>query len=219
MKKILFLLFSLFLLNATLLAVDTDGDTILNINDLDDDNDGILDTTEGFIDFSNINDIFNMAGDATSISTQEIQITKNETSQAGSVMSHSPISLHKDFGFSYQIWLGDETSWGNGADGIAFILHNDPRGSSAVGGIGQGMGATGIVDGIYIEFDTYNNGSGSRDISQDHTQIRDTDLGTTELLGDLSSSTSIGQLEDSQWHTVQVNWSASTSTLSYSITE
>ena len=47
----------------------------------------------------------------------------------------------------------------------------------------------------------------------DHTNFFDTDLGTS--LGALSPQTTLGNLEDGNWHTGQVTWDASTQTLSY----
>ena len=43
----------------------------------------------------------------------------------------------------------------DGADGMTFILHNDPTGTSALATGGPKLGAHSILNGIAIEFDTY----------------------------------------------------------------
>jgi hypothetical protein len=42
-----------------------------------------------------------------------------------------------------------------GADGLAFVIQNDPSGSSALGGAGDNLGASGIANGVAIAFRTY----------------------------------------------------------------
>jgi VCBS repeat-containing protein len=194
---------------------DTDGDGVPDARDLDDDNDGILDVDEGQPDFSDVERLFTLAGDATRLSATEVQLTPEANDKAGTVMSSAPISLAEDFSFSYEINLGNRDD--NGADGIAFILHADPAGSSAVGEAGGSMGASGIRDGIYIEFDTFNNDPSRGDIADDHTQLRDTDNAFDDPAGALTTPFALPNLEDGAWHRVEVSWDAASSTLSWSI--
>ena len=77
------------------------------------------------------------------------------------------------------------------------------------------MGFGNIQDGLAIEFDTWKSNKGSivsggPDIDNDHTNFLDTDgaFGSTPF--------DLGDIEDSQWHSVYVSWDASTKTLSYS---
>ena len=50
---------------------------------------------------------------------------------------------------------------GGGADGIAFVLHNDSRGATALGGSGGGLGYNGITNSVAVEFNIYSpNGIG-----------------------------------------------------------
>jgi hypothetical protein len=44
-----------------------------------------------------------------------------------------------------------------GADGFAFVLHEDEKGSRALGKKGGGMGYEGLSNALAVEFDTYYN--------------------------------------------------------------
>ena len=44
---------------------------------------------------------------------------------------------------------------GEGADGMALVLHSDPRGSRALGGGGSDLGYAGIRGGWALEIDCY----------------------------------------------------------------
>jgi len=46
---------------------------------------------------------------------------------------------------------------GSAGDGIAFLIQNDPRGTSAIGRGAGGMGFLGIYDSVAVMFDTYQN--------------------------------------------------------------
>jgi hypothetical protein len=72
-----------------------------------------------------------------------LQLTDGNTSEAGSVFSNSKVTVSDAKGFSasfvYQASnpVGANDSW---ADGTAFVLQNDPRGSAALGGTGSALG-------------------------------------------------------------------------------
>ena len=196
---------------------DTDGDGVLDGIDKDDDNDGILDTVESIVDLS----IFELQGSATAISATEYQITPANNNQYGSAMSKHTVSMLQDFSIDAEIYLGTNNG---GADGMTFVLHNDPRGSSAIGnGEGSTLGAMangstpGIANGLSFEFDTYQSSSGSDDPSSDHTQIRDTDFAFNDTNGRVTNVTTLSNLEDGNWHTFHLDWNAGTSTFSYLI--
>ena len=116
------------------------------------------------------------------------------------------IHFNKDFNFNIEVYLG--LNDGGGADGMAIVFHNDPNGINAVGTSGSGLGASGIRNGISIEFDTWDNG----EMAQDHTHIK-----LTQSWGDLTTMKALTNIEDGKWHLVNFNWNASTQTLSYSI--
>ncbi len=237
------------------LARDTDGDGVPNAIDIDDDNDGILDTVEqgrpalsgGTI---NISEVMSVSGNASYDPSflNQIQLTPDANNQAGTAQSQYKIDLSQDFTFDFDLFfgvnndanLGDGNPFGGfgyplgGADGIAFILHNDPAGTAAVGIAGASMGAGGIQNGLAVEFDTFDNtlfGGNEGAIGGtslpaglnkfDHTAVWDTDAGGTgdpfSNIGDTPVTVigAGGNIEDGTFHNVSISWDATTQTLSW----
>jgi len=203
------------------LFFDRDGDGVLDKDDIDDDNDGILDADEGNIDFSNLHKVLHIPDDTNTsfISDTEVQLTPDKNNQRGAINSQKTIDITRDFVMEYELYFGDDDG---GADGIAFVLHNDSRGADAIGYDpadvgGVNIGAYGINNGISIEFDTYKNDSGSEDTDEDHTQIRDTDYDFTDTNGKINdvSTLDADNIEDGDWHQVRLEWNATTETITY----
>ena len=131
--------------------------------------------------------------------------------QVGTAMSAERIDVSRDFTVAFEINLGADNA---GADGAAIVFHNDPRGAGAVGGFGGALGATGIRNGLAIEFDTYANGAANAgqpdaDIVADHTSF----VGTDSAFG--TTAVALPDIEDGAWHSVVVTWNAAAQTLSY----
>jgi hypothetical protein len=120
-------------------------------------------------------------------------------------MSNERISLDHDFSISFNIFLGSND---RGTHGMAFVLHNDGREAGATGEGGRGLGAAGIVNGLAIEFDTFNNGTRAGDIRTDHAAFVDTDGGFMPLARPIN----LRNVEDNKWHTVNVTWDVDTGT-------
>lgn len=202
----------------TILDVDTstdiDGDGIANANDVDNDNDGIPDCFEDGSENTTISDIFSINGDAIQIGPLEAQLTPNLNDQAGSATITDRVDFNDSFTFSFEAFLGTSNS---GADGIAIIFHDDPAGAAAVGAPGEGLGASGIQNGIVLELDTYDNGAGSGrgDIGPDHGMIWDSENQTG--VGLLTTAIGLGQLEDGNWHDIVITWDTTTNTISYTV--
>ena len=146
--------------------------------------------------------------------------------QSGSMWSKQRISLLEPFTFAYKVYLGSRTYNVHpsttdvaGADGLAFGLHNDPAGYNAVGSTGPGLGVGGLDPAIAIEFDTWTgNGASVNDsgnsFDPDHTSIFDpAGSGPSALL---SPVLSLGEIEDGQYHDVEVSWDPVTQNLVYS---
>ena len=121
-------------------------------------------------------------------------------------MSTGRIDVRQNFTVAFEVNLGASDG---GADGAAIVFHNDPRGTNAIGGIGIGLGVSGIQNGLAIEFDTYNNGAGVGDIASDHTNFR----GTNSTFA--TTPVALPNIENGAWHPVVVTWNAATQTLSY----
>ena len=140
-------------------------------------------------------------------SDQYILNTDNRR-QAGSVMSDKRIDLTHDFDLSFSLLMGNKV---NAGDGMAFVLHNDPLGHNALGKNGGGLGAAGLLNGLAIQFDTWQN-TNQGDIAAKHTDIVTTDPQATYRLG---GQVALSNLTDGNWHGVDVHWSAATQTLTY----
>jgi len=138
--------------------------------------------------------------------------SRNATAQNqnGALMSNERVDLRSDFDLSFNIYLGNKDA---GADGMAFVLHNDPLGGDATGGGGGMLGASGIHNGVGIAFDTYQNAP-LGDIANDHTNFFRTDAPLDQAR--LSNQVDLGNVEDGQWHKVKVSWDVALQTLSYS---
>lgn len=135
--------------------------------------------------------------------------------EAGSIFFNDEVTLNEDFTVSFQSVM-------TGPDGIAFVMHNDPAGASAQGGVGIGMGHTGIQNGIAVEFDTYFNGAafGNVDINDNSSVIRDTDFSATNAAGNISTQVDldpIADLNDGTPHDITISWDADSQTLSWTL--
>ncbi|PHR64112.1 CshA/CshB family fibrillar adhesin-related protein [Alcanivorax sp.] len=149
-------------------------------------------------------------------SNGEITLTPEAGSRRGYAWSESQISLLSDFTLEFNVYLG--TRNGDGADGIVFAFQDDPAGNAAVGEFGGALGVGGLSPAVAVEFDTWNNGSNFNDIGNDHTMIYNpAGYGENSADGHQYSPTyDLGNIEDGNWHSVQLTWTASTNTLAYS---
>lgn len=101
----------------------------------------------------------------------------NNLGQSGSAFLKNAIDLTNQasfstyFSFRISNPLGASDGDGQGADGIVFVVQTV---SNTAGGGGGGIGYLGITKSVGVEFDTWNNGSGSNDPDGNHIGI---DLG------------------------------------------
>lgn len=193
--------------------VDTDGDGVSDICDIDDDNDGIVDCREKEL-LGNVSEYLNITGDASETSANEFQLTPNLNNQSGQAWSFGRINFNESFTLSFEANFGTTN---NGADGITVTFHNDPLGTNAVGLPGNAIGAGGIQNGIVMEFDTFDNSNTSLpEIAADHASFWDSDqTSPTAILRPNVTLGASGNIEDGQWHTIVISWNATTQTLSY----
>jgi hypothetical protein len=120
-------------------------------------------------------------------------LTPDVLGQVGSVMSTSELDLSKAFMLTFEINLGDKP---NGADGAAFVLHDDPSGSRALGSGGTAFGAGGLADSLAVAFDTQYDPQ----LADDHSAFINNQ---TEAL---SPTVDLGNVKDGYWHNVVVTW-------------
>jgi hypothetical protein len=81
---------------------------------------------------------------------------------AGAAWTPNAVNVVDPFSVSFDFRMSDATGQvdpadGSGGDGIAFVIQNDFRGTSAIGRGAGGMGFLGIFDSVAVMFDTYQN--------------------------------------------------------------
>ncbi|MEO8100274.1 MAG: L-type lectin-domain containing protein [Acidobacteriota bacterium] len=81
---------------------------------------------------------------------------------AGAAWTPTTMNVANPFSVSFSFRMSDATGQtdpadGSGGDGIAFVIQNDFRGTSAIGRGAGGMGFMGIFDSVAVMFDTYQN--------------------------------------------------------------
>lgn len=97
-------------------------------------------------------------------------LTPSLNSQNGSAYVDSAYAVGVSTTFSAAFELGFSLNGGGGADGIAFVVHNDSSGANQLGVSGGGLGYQGIAPSVVVEFDTWSNG-GIDDSSNNHVGI------------------------------------------------
>lgn len=82
-------------------------------------------------------------------------LTSNTSSQKGCAWDvNSTLNFTQNFSYDFRINLGLSDA---GADGMAFVIQNDPLGRCACGTLGGSLGAGGITNSLIVEIDTYLN--------------------------------------------------------------
>ncbi|NND93542.1 MAG: T9SS type B sorting domain-containing protein [Flavobacteriales bacterium] len=125
--------------------------------------------------------------------------------QVGAIWSNATIDLQNSFEYSYYVNLGSNDD--DGADGIVFVLSGDPAGQLAIGETGGFLsygGLGGISPSIALEFDTWNNGPITADIFNDHAMLHLNGI----MDGSSGPAIDLGNIEDGEYHLVEVVWDA-----------
>lgn len=107
---------------------------------------------------------FALRGQAAYMDGDCIQLTPDSAYAEGLAFHTTPLDLRNPFMISFELFFGEKEE---GADGMTFTIHNDPRGLNAFGTWGECMGygrwygnspyGNSISPSIAIEFDTYYN--------------------------------------------------------------
>ena len=139
-----------------------------------------------------------------------IQLTPDVAYSEGIAYHQTKLNLERFFEIEFDIYLGKKDE---GADGITFVIHNDPRGFNAFGTYGECMGygrwrkdylrGAYISPSIAIEFDTYQNLS-QNDPACDHAAYLEggTNFHTSFWNNDNTSY----NLEDDRMHNFRFRW-------------
>lgn len=156
--------------------------------------------------FTSFGQQFRVQGTATQTGVGIYRITADATGQVGMLTNYYSLDLLSNFTISFQLNFGTKDD--TGADGMAFMMSRSCNPSLTQGG---GLGVQGIPNSLIIDFDTYANGLPD-DLAADHTGIyANGNMTNTGLIMDaLTSPVCLTDLcpnvEDGQWHTVQVQW-------------
>lgn len=125
------------------------------------------------------------------------ELTDN-TNEAGSIWSPGTIDLTNTFDFTFDVNLGANDVWG--ADGMMFVLR---QAGTSTGGIGNGLGYSGIGTSIGVEIDTWNSSPAvPTDIASDHVAMSSDGL----VNHDMVAPVAITNIEDGAYHEFRVTW-------------
>jgi len=152
-----------------------------------------------------------LLGDADYIENGCIKLTNDRPYSEGIAYHSSKLNLESYFQIEFDIYLGDKDEYG--ADGITFVIHNDPREFQAFGTYGECMGygrwnvnylaGNYIAPSIAIEFDTYFNPS-QNDPTGDHVAYLEN--GTNFHTAFWNNNNEAFNLEDDRLHSFRLVW-------------
>lgn len=142
---------------------------------------------------------FRKGGAAAKLESHCYQLTDNQNWTSGAIWYPTQINLEENFEMEVELFFGCSDE---GADGIVFIFSPKLR----VGYAGEGMGFSGLVPSLGVEFDTYQNYH-LQDPSEDHIALLRNGIihHQFDLKGPIGLSTN---LEDCKNHKVKVIWKA-----------
>lgn len=153
-----------------------------------------------------------MQGQASEINggSNCVQMTPNKQAQIGCMWNTTQINMSSTFDYTFSVNMG--TNDGNGADGMTFVLQNNPAGLSACGSSGYQLAAGPLNNTFIIEFDTFNNNNGTytSDIPEDHIAIDINGNMNAPVAGPIQASASSVNIEDGISHTVRITWNPGT---------
>lgn len=99
---------------------------------------------------------YTLVDDATSVAPFNcVTLTTDQMSQRGCAWdANSVFNFLSNFSYDIDVNLGSND---DGADGLAFVIQNDPLGRCKCGTVGGALGAGGILNSVTVEIDTYMN--------------------------------------------------------------
>ncbi len=102
------------------------------------------------LEFNGFGNGWDAQGTGKFTGTNALELTDGNGNEAGASFFSSPLYIG---GFQATYTYQDVT--GGGADGAAFVIQNDPRGATALGGGGGSLGVSGITPSVELEFNIY----------------------------------------------------------------
>jgi len=151
---------------------------------------------------------YTVNGNATRDNCHCYTLTPDLLTQSGSVWNNIKIDLSQSFDFIFDINLGCSNT---GADGIVFVLQPI---STSVGTTGGGLGFAGVTPSVGITIDTWQNTDvNSNDPAYDHIAIQlngniNHQNASTNIAGPVTALSGNDNIEDCQWHTLRIQWNA-----------
>jgi hypothetical protein len=156
-------------------------------------------------------------GSARPMQNSCILLTPDYPYSEGIAYSRSKLDLQSPFEISFDIYLGNKDE--EGADGIAFMIHNDPRQFEAYGTWGEGLGygrmapwgnGNAIVPSVAVEFDTYFN-IRQNDPQSDHVAYLENGISFHEDFW--NGEDPAFNIEDDRLHDFRFRWDPSSKTI------
>jgi hypothetical protein len=146
-----------------------------------------------------------------------LELTPAANGQSGSVWYSQPVVVASGFDTTFRFSIAQP--FASGADGFAFVVHDDPRGVIALGDPGSSMGygaeptsplGTAIANSLAIEFDTYYIGAPWGDPNGNHVSIHTNSTGENSAYESLSIGVGLPttDLSDGNAHTVRITYAA-----------
>ncbi len=162
---------------------------------------------------------FYFLGDAQYMNGDCVMLTPDAPYREGIAYSTSRLNLEGPFYIEFDIYLGDKDD--DGADGITFVIHDDPRGFDAYGTWGECIGygrwspefGTSITPSIAIEFDTYQNYR-QNDPGADHAAYLENGVSLHRSAASYWHDDDPDfNLEDDRLHSFRFRWEPTTQTI------
>jgi gliding motility-associated-like protein len=147
---------------------------------------------------------YQLNGSAIATGSDCYQITAAIGNQVGTVWYTDLLDLNEPFEINFEMNFGNNDG---GADGMVFGLQTVGPFAAGVGG--GGIGFTGFMPSLGIEFDTWQNGEFG-DIPSDHIAIMKNGSGThsspDNLAGPVQANATSVNIEDNTEHYIRITW-------------
>lgn len=161
-------------------------------------------------DFANFSDVSGLKLNGVAVAQAGVlHVTPDATEMSsGSVYLANGIPLNANTSFSTRFEMSIHGGRPNSppGDGLAFLVQG--VGPAAIGGLGSGLGYSGIAKSVIVEMDTWG-GNAQNDPSDNHIAVMQNGVSATHL----AAFTPAFLFTDGATHTVWVDYAAATQTL------